>query len=176
MCFPHTLDDEVILTYLTPRDGDRFYALVDRNREHLGRWFSWVKRYQSTSDARAFAEANLQRMATLSGMTCLVWHRKIPAGLVDLLNLDVGTSEAEVGFWLGEDFQGLGIARKATAALMEYAFVGLGFQLIRAKVRPGNDRSRRLLEGMGFSLVRQGESLEYEVARDSRMVGLDRRS
>ena len=166
MCFPHHVDDDLILTYLSPADADRFYALVDRNREHLGRWFSWVDQYQSVSDAVGFAEANLRRMAKLTGMTCLVWHRGDLAGLVDLLNVEFASRQVEIGFWLGEAFQGHGIARKAVAAVVGYAYRGLGFTLIQAKVRPGNCRSERLLAALHFTPEREGKSLVYKLTAD----------
>lgn len=82
MFFPHRVDDEIVLTLFSPPDAEEFYALVDQNREHLGRWFTWVNRYESISDSIDFATGNLQRMAEMSAMGCLIWYRGHLAGWV----------------------------------------------------------------------------------------------
>ena len=166
MFFIDHVDDEIILTLLSPLDAEEFYTLVDRNREHLSRWFTWVNRYESISDAVTFAGDNLQRMAELSGMTCLVWYREHLTGLVDLLNIDRPGRQAEIGFWLGEEFQNCGIARRAVVALVEHAFMGLDFALIYARVNPENSRSRALLEALEFTPERRGETVVYEQTKD----------
>jgi len=166
MFFPHRVDDEIVLVLLSPLYAEEFYSLVDQSREHLSRWFSWVDRYESTSDAAAFPASNLQRMAELSGMACLIWYRGHLAGLVDLLNIEHPKRQAEIGFWLGEEFQHRGVARRAVVALIEHTFVCLDFALIHAKVNPDNSRSRALLEALGFTSERHGESVVYEMTRD----------
>ena len=166
MVFPYRVDEDIVLRLLSPSDADRFYALVDQNREHLSRWFSWVDRYESVSEAIAFAAGNLQRMAEHSGLTCLVWYRGQLAGLVDLLNIDRPRRQGEIGFWLGEAFQGHGIARRAVVALIEHAFTHLDFALIHARVRPENSRSLALLETFGFTSESRGDAVVCELTRD----------
>ncbi len=111
--FPHRVDDEIVLTLFTPLHAEQFYALVDQNRKHLGRWLRWVSRYQSVTDATTFAKASLQRMAKMSALGSLVWYRGDPAGWVELLNIDRTKQKREIGFWLAEYYQHRGIARRA---------------------------------------------------------------
>ena len=166
MFFPHRVDDEIVLTLLSPPDAEAFYTLVDRNREHLSRWFTWVNQYESISDSLAFAKSNLQRMAEVSAMGCLIWYCGHLAGWVELLNIDRPGRRTEIGYWIGEKFQHRGIARRAVIALIEHAFMYLDFALIHAKVNPENSRSRALLEALGFASEKRGKSIIYRLTRD----------
>ena len=166
MYFPHRVDGEISLTLLTALEVESFYALVDQNREHLGRWFRFVDRYESIADAASFATENLQRLAEGSGMGCLVWYREHLAGWVELLNIDRSRRRAEIGFWLGQEFQHRGIARRAAMAMLEHAFTFLDFAIIHASTRVDNHRSRALLENLGFASESQGDRIVYELTRE----------
>ncbi|NJD05409.1 MAG: GNAT family N-acetyltransferase [Methylococcaceae bacterium] len=67
---------------------------------------------------------------------------------------------AEVGYWLGEQYWGRGIAPEALAALTETAFSSLGYKKVFAQVLGPNETSMRVLEKCGYRL--EGV-LEYEV-------------
>ena len=84
---------------------------------------------------------------------------------------------AEIGFALARGAWGRGYAREVAAALLAYAFDGLGLHRVEADVDPRNAPSIRTLEGAGF--VREGCQRErYFVAgeiQDAVMYGLLRR-
>ena len=160
--FPHPLGSDVELRLLELPDAEKFYALVDRNRNHLRHWFD---RYKSVDDAYAYAKGSLQRLANDEAMTAVIWYRDQLAGIVQLENIDWERRLTEIGYWLGEEFQGKGIATMAVRALVEHAFTNLGFEHIAASVTPENVRSRALLERLGFESEDRGDSLVYELTR-----------
>ena len=177
MRLPHRLNGDIVLTLLAPPDAEAFYSLVDQNREHLGRWFKWVDRYRSVADATAFAEGNLQRVADLSGMTCLVWYRKELSGLVELLNVDRAKRQGEIGFWLGKTFQRRGIARRAADAMIDHAFTCLDFALVLTKANSENRRSLALLSALGFVVGDRDDPVVGMLSKDRwllRSIGQDR--
>jgi len=63
---------------------------------------------------------------------------------------DVNRLSAEIGYWLGEEFWGRGIATEALAAVTEYAFQTLGMARVYAEVFEWNAASMRVLEKCGF--------------------------
>lgn len=65
---------------------------------------------------------------------------------------DVYRRSAEIGYWLGEDFWGRGIATEAVAAFTAYCFRQLGFERIHAGVFGWNRASIRVLEKCGYRL------------------------
>ncbi len=59
--------------------------------------------------------------------------------------------EAELGYWLGEPYWGMGLAAEASRRMIRYAFEELGMTKVWAAYYEGNDRSRLLQERLGFT-------------------------
>ncbi len=71
-------------------------------------------------------------------------------GLV--LQTDVYKLTAEIGYWIGEPFWGLGLATKAVNLLVDYGFNQLNLVRIYTGVFDFNKASQRVLEKAGFKL------------------------
>lgn len=67
---------------------------------------------------------------------------------------DVERCSAEIGYWLGEQFWGRGIATAAVIALTDYAFQELKLTRVFAVPFAHNDASVKVLEKAGY--VREG--------------------
>lgn len=65
---------------------------------------------------------------------------------------DVHRFDAELGYWLGVDYWGVGYASEAVAAFCDQAFARTAFQRLHAVVFDGNPASDRVLEKCGFAL------------------------
>ena len=68
---------------------------------------------------------------------------------------------AELGYWLGRDARGVGIAREAVRAFIRYAFEQLGLERLSAHTLVDNVASARLLDDLGF----QREGLRRKFVR-----------
>jgi ribosomal-protein-alanine N-acetyltransferase len=66
------------------------------------------------------------------------------------LGEDIERCSAEVGYWLGSQYWGRGIATSALARICQYAFEELGFLRIFATPLVWNPASLRVLEKAGF--------------------------
>jgi RimJ/RimL family protein N-acetyltransferase len=56
----------------------------------------------------------------------------------------------EIGYWVGVPFWGHGYATEAVRAVIDHAFVDLGYEALQAGARVTNPASRRVLEKCGF--------------------------
>lgn len=65
---------------------------------------------------------------------------------------DVARRSAEIGYWLGEEFWGRGIATEALIAVTNHAFANFDLCRIYAHVFEWNRASARVLEKAGFAL------------------------
>ena len=65
---------------------------------------------------------------------------------------DVSRRSAEVGYWLGREFWGRGLATETVRALTDYAFATYDLARIYALVFAWNPASARVLEKTGFTL------------------------
>lgn len=75
-------------------------------------------------------------------------------GIGFTLGTDIERISAELGYWLGEDYWGRGIATAAVRRICEYGFGALDLVRIFALPMAHNASSQRVLEKAGF--VREG--------------------
>jgi len=83
----------------------------------------------------------------------------------------------EVGFALGRAWWGRGTASRAVGRVIRFAFEALDVHRIEADADPRNERSLRLLEGLGFrreGLLRERYHVGGEI-QDAVVLGLLRR-
>jgi ribosomal-protein-alanine N-acetyltransferase len=90
---------------------------------------------------------------------------------------DVAHRSAEIGYWLGEEFWGRGIATQALIAVTDYAFANYDLCRLYAHVFEWNPASARVLEKAGYefegrlrkSVTKDGQTIDqlmYAVVRD----------
>lgn len=69
-------------------------------------------------------------------------------------NMPLADGERELGYWIGAPHWGCGYATEAARAVVARGFDDLGLSTIYAGYYEGNERSRKVLEKLGFSFVR----------------------
>ena len=87
-----------------------------------------------------------------------VWHGGDAIGSCDLSFISPEDGQAQTGFLFRRDRWGFGFAREAMTAVTAYAFGPLDLGLLIARTHVENERARRLLERLGFTLDRIEES------------------
>lgn len=146
----YPLDEQSELRLLQINHAEMLFDLVDRNRGHLRRWLSWVDQTHSPAEIATFIRSRLEALARNEGYTMGIWHGGKIAGSVDLF--DCNGIRGEIGYWLGQNFEGRGLMTKSVKALLGYAFDELGLARVQIKVHPDNLRSRAVPERLGFTL------------------------
>jgi RimJ/RimL family protein N-acetyltransferase len=81
---------------------------------------------------------------------------------------DVARRSAEIGYWLGEEFWGRGIATEALTAVTDYAFANFDLCRVYAHVFDWNASSARVLEKAGYayegrlrkSVIKEGQTID----------------
>ena len=102
------------------------------------------------SDARAFVDT---LAATADGITFAIFLKQEGtfafAGMVSYGRRPPEPAP-EIGYWIGEQFWGRGIATEAVRAVIDYAFSETDVSLLLGSARVVNPASRRVLEKCGF--------------------------
>jgi RimJ/RimL family protein N-acetyltransferase len=83
---------------------------------------------------------------------------------------DVFCLTTGLGYWLGETFWGNGLATRAVALMVDYAFSELHFLRIQGLVYEGNERSAKVLQKNGFE--KEGTLRQY-VNKDGHVFDSD---
>lgn len=149
--FVLTLADDLQLDLLEERDAEELYALVDANREHLQRYLPWA-RIATLESERAFLRSSLERFARGAGFDAGVRVDGVLAGALGVFNVRADVRRAELGYWLGEGFQGKGVMTRAVGGLARVLFQTRGFNRLEIRCQSGNAPSRGVAERLGFRL------------------------
>src|SRR5690606_11963780 len=84
------------------------------------------------------------------------------AGIIGYKEIDRINNKLEVGYWLGEHFQGKGIMVRSCQALVQHAFAHMSINRVQFRVAVGNTKSSHIPKQLGFTLegiMRDGEWL-----------------
>src|ERR687898_2269098 len=81
------------------------------------------------------------------------------SGTIGIKDIDYINKKANIGYWIGKQYQGKGIATECINLVVNYAFNILELEEISAYVFPDNNSSIRVLEKNGFG--KTGEVNEY---------------
>ena len=79
----------------------------------------------------------------------------VPVGSAGIMtygrsNLPIASDEAEIGYWIGVPFWGMGLIPEAVNRLLLWCFNELGLSAVWCAYYDGNEKSRRVQEKCGF--------------------------
>jgi ribosomal-protein-serine acetyltransferase len=145
-------------------DAPEFFQLIDRNRAYLREWLGWVDGMGTVADLEKFIAMRIHLASEKSDLCFLIWHQKRMAGILHLVGIDAQNRRAVIGYWIGQQFRGQGIVKRATTKLVDYAFTELHLNLNRLEIRcaTGNRASQAIPRALGFKeegLLRDNEWL-----------------
>jgi [ribosomal protein S5]-alanine N-acetyltransferase len=132
----------------------------------------------SIDDALEFIKCANNDFNTLKALHFAIESKIIPrsrnnlkfVGTISVKNIDLVNKKADLGYWVGEQYWGRGIATECLKLIIDYAFSAeLGLKQLCAYVFPENKASIRVLEKNGMNKI--GEVNEYH-----KLSGRDRTS
>lgn len=151
MTFPCTVDFDLALLPLETSHAAALFTLVARDRDYLHQWQNWPDHLNNLEDMLALIENARHKRAANTGLDLVMVVDGQPAGKISLVFIDWITRHSEIGYWLGEAFQGRGIVTRACRALLDYAFDEINLNLVDIRCAVGNTRSRAIPERLGFT-------------------------
>lgn len=152
---PHLLQAPVGLRPVTTRDAPAWREARVRNA-------NWLRRWEPTNPETPLYRSNLgpyvamartMRREARRGVTLpwVVTYDGTFTGQLTVGNIVWGSARtAQVGYWIDEDFAGLGIIPTALAMAVDHCFFEVGLHRIEATIRPENVASRRVADKLGF--------------------------
>jgi [ribosomal protein S5]-alanine N-acetyltransferase len=136
------------LRYAEPGDALPLFRLA--SDPEVTRWFSWGP-YTTADQPRAYIE-RLQGERERGERLDFVIDADADGviGVTGLSELSRRDRRAMVGTWLGRSHWGSGANAESKALILHLAFVVCGLERVGAYSNPGNERSTRALEKLGF--------------------------
>jgi len=142
-------------------DAAAIYQLIDSSRQYLRQWLPFVDHSHAVADTEQFLRSVTSPANTTEKVFVILYHEQV-AGIIGFKGIDRLNNKVEIGYWLGQDFQGKGLMYRACSTLVAYAFEQMRMNRIQINVGVGNTRSSNIPKKLGFRLEgiqRAGELL-----------------
>lgn len=144
----------VVLRRPEPADRERFRAAVASSEDLHG---EWVNPPASDTAYELWLEAS--RRPTVEAHLATTRDAEL-VGVVNINNIIRGSLQSgSLGYYGFVPHAGCGLMREAVSLVITRAFDELGLHRVEANIQPGNERSRRLVESLGFGY--EGFSPKY---------------
>lgn len=141
------LGDGLVVRTFTPDDDAELFALIDANRERLRPWMFWESTTKQVADTRTFIESCLASALDMEGNG--IYVDGALSGAIGL-SVDPLTNSSEIGYWLGEDYEGRGIVTRSCARFFDFAFDELRLHRMSLSAAVENARSRAVAQRLGM--------------------------
>ena len=146
--FPWRLaDGDVELVKLSLRNNpvrlEEFFALYNKNRQHLLPWHN---------EQEVLLFKNIAAMKAHIRKQKLSWHAVYYAGtMVGLIELRDRDEYINISYWVDEDYTRKGIAH-AALAMMDRALSAMRCNCLQAKILADNEPSTNLMKKLNYTL------------------------
>src|SRR3984893_5573162 len=150
--FQLLVDDEIVLVLAEERHAQAMTELIKRTQGRLARWEPWAEQPATVDSTRAYIRAALEdflRGCQVSTIIALDGGRQFIGRCG--MRINPHANSGDIGYWIDAEFEGRGITRRATQALVSSAFSELGLKRVDLRTSVENRRSRALAERLGFS-------------------------
>lgn len=157
--------ERLLLRVPTERDAEAVARFVTDNREHFARWDPVREdEYFTAAYWKRLIAANLEFIRAGTHLQFIVGEQggenHDVVGQISLSGITRGVFQAGyLGYGLDHRHVGKGYMSEALQAVIDYCFTEMNLHRIMANYMPGNARSQRLLERLGFE--REGFARDY---------------
>jgi ribosomal-protein-serine acetyltransferase len=149
--FRALIREHVYLQLLEERHAAEVFSLIDQERAYLREWLPWVDATQSLDDTLSFIRASLEQFASQKGFACGIWRERTFCGVIGTAKLDMLNRKGEIGYWLGQSFQGQGIMTAACRVIVRHMFGEMDLNRVEIQCAVGNDKSCAVAQRLGFA-------------------------
>jgi len=115
---------------------------------------------ESPQDSASFVRAAEAQAGAGTGLHLAIRDQGALAGVVGYRRLDP-PANLDIGYWLGDGFEGRGLMTAACRTLLTHAFAAAAAHRVQIRAAPGNARSRAVPERLGFRLEGVLREAEY---------------
>ncbi|KRK86604.1 GNAT family N-acetyltransferase [Lentilactobacillus sunkii] len=148
--FIDKVNDSISLKLPAVTDAEAMLELIDANRKRLGEWLPWAKSMLAPSDEQKFLQYGIEKMAHGDFWFAIILVDNEPAGMIDLHEFSHDNQRAQIGYWLADRFQGMGVMTLCLTHLEQIAFTELGLNRLELLADVKNQKSRAVAKRRGF--------------------------
>jgi ribosomal-protein-serine acetyltransferase len=144
------VDTDIVLRDLITSDSKQLFALVDKNREYLRKWLGWLDYTKSVDDATDFITRSEAENEKGEHLSFGIFYQGKVIGVLSFNRIFHSDRRTTIGYWLGQEYNGLGIITKACKSLITYGFEKLLLNKIEINCATKNIKSKGVPDRLGF--------------------------
>ncbi|MBH9990296.1 MULTISPECIES: GNAT family N-acetyltransferase [unclassified Lactobacillus] len=144
---------EISLVLPEVSHAEALYKIIVHDRDQLAHFLPWAGKIASVKDEVDFIKAMRVDTANYKKLVLVVLVNGKPVGMVDLHNIKLKNESGEIGYWLGQKYQGNGIMTQAVKKLVDVSFNQFGLHSIKLLADHNNKPSRAIAERLHFEHV-----------------------
>jgi ribosomal-protein-serine acetyltransferase len=141
---------ELSLVPMSETHAPALFKIIEQNRAYLGQWQNWPDTIHTLDEMRDLIRISHSKLKSQLGYDMVILHQGIVAGKIGLVYIDQKAGFGEIGYWLGEQFQGLGLMTRATRFITGHAICVNNLPNVYIRCAAKNVRSRAIPERLGF--------------------------
>lgn len=152
------VDNELQIRSFDETMAQALFCLVDRNREHLQQWLTWVPFQKSSEDTRAFLQHRKNEIERTGALGGGIFLADQIVGTIGFHAFQRADNSASIGYWLAKDKTRKGIVTRSVRRLLQHGFEDLLLHRIELRAATENKKSWSIAEKVGFTregLIRQ---------------------
>lgn len=144
----------IIARKFMPADAPVIMATVNGNREYLRRWLPWLDSNTELSHFQKYIEDCLSGYRNTSSFLIGLWDETNNCHIGNFGFNRVHEGQAEIGYWLAQNYTGRGIIHHALIWLQKYGCNKFELSRLTIRAATANKKSRQVAEKLEFKLAR----------------------
>jgi ribosomal-protein-serine acetyltransferase len=149
--FRAQISENAYLQLLEERHAAEVFSLVNQDRAYLREWLPWVDATETVDDTLSFIRSTLEQFASNKGFVAGIWSKRQFCGVIGTHKLDWLNRKCEIGYWLGQSFQGKGIMTDACRTLVMHLLTEMDLNRVTIQCARENEKSCAVPLRLGFT-------------------------
>ncbi len=150
------------------------FELIEKNRFFLNKHITFAENKDTPHRVKLFLKEIASFNIGGQKFNLIIQYRGQIVGLLGFHKIDRIHARAEIGYWLGEEFQGKGIMFEAIPKFLQYGFEALAVNKVELLTLTSHERNIRLVEKLGFKKegVLREQYFMHDVFQDAVIYGM----
>ena len=139
---------------LPQQDAPMLLALLKANRDQYQYYLPWVATLQTLDDEQQFLMTAAAQLARSQALNLVIVVNQQVAGMISCDHFEDSDDSANVGYWLGRQFQGQGVMTTAVRGICHLGFDHYHRQWLRIRAAVDNQASNAVARRSGFKFLK----------------------
>lgn len=159
------VNDKIKLVYPNPSFSKPLFELIESNKSYLNQHITFAQNKDSLASVGSFLKEIESFNIGGQKFNLLIEYENTLAGIIGFHRIDRINAKAEIGYWIGQSYQGNGILAQVMPVFLSYGFNTLAINRVDLLTLISHQRSIRLAERSGF--IKEGVLKEYYFMHDA---------